>query len=283
MEWLVLVTISFLLTGIGSALSRYILREEHVYSYGFLYNILSAAVFVPLLLSEPITLPSEAGGWFLILSAAVLWWTINILGFLGISKTEATLGKPLSGAKVLIVLAVSWLVLGEQLTALKVVGTLLVVAGLLVLTWRKGWLGHLRHKGVQLTLAAAVFYGFVTVLDKYNTSLASANVYGFLMYFIPAIPLGMMSFADIPKLKQTLHNKWRAIILVALCYGGMYYFLLNAYRLAEVSVVYPIVQLGTLVTMALAYFWLGEKAEFKQRVLGALLMIAGAVLVRLGA
>lgn len=104
MNWLILVACSFLLTGVAAAIHRYILREEHVYSYGFLFNLLSAAFFIPLLLTEPVVLPADTGGWFLLIAAAALWWTINIIGFTGISKTEATLGKPLAGSKVLLVL-----------------------------------------------------------------------------------------------------------------------------------------------------------------------------------
>ncbi|MCK4327776.1 MAG: DMT family transporter [Candidatus Diapherotrites archaeon] len=283
MSWLVLVLLSVLLSGIGAAINRYVLRDEHVYSYSFLFTFLSSLFFVPLMLTEEIILPQTTGGWLIVLAAGVLWWTINIIGFMGISKTDVTLSKPLASSKVVIVFLLSVLVLGEAVTAGKIIGTILVMAGMLVLTWKKGWFTHLRSEGVQLLLAAAVIMSVVHVLDKYNMGVVSPNFYGFLMYFIPAIPLGVMAAFRLPKLKQTIQNKWKAAVLVAVCYGAMYYFILQAYRLADLNAIYPILQLATLVTMGMAYFWLKEKAEFRQRVAGAALMILGAVLVTLGA
>ncbi|MFC2174904.1 DMT family transporter [archaeon] len=283
MNWLILVLLSLLLSGIGAAINRYILRDEHVYSYSFLFTLLSSFFFIPLMLTEEIVLPQTTEAWLIVLAAGVLWWTVNIIGFMGISKTDVTLSKPLAASKVVMVFLLSVLVLGEAVTTGKIIGTLLVMAGMLVLTWKKGWFTHLRSEGVQLLLMAAVIMSVVHVLDKYNMATVSANVYGFLMYFIPAIPLGIMTAFRVPQLKQTIRNKWKAVLLVAVCYGAMYYFVLQAYRVADINVIFPILQLASLVTLGIAYFWLKEKAEFRQRVAGALLMIIGAVLVTLGA
>ncbi len=283
MAWEILVLVSIFLAGIGASIHRYILRNEHVVSYGFLFTFLSGLYFIPTLFTEPIVLPQTAGGWFLVLAAAVLWFTVNIIGFTAVKKTEVTLGKPLAASKVLLVAILSVLVLGEAMNWYRLGGILVLIAGVVVLTWQKGWLGHLKEEGVQLVLAGAAISSVIATLDKFNMGHVSPNVYGFMMYMIPAALLGVIVSFRIPKLKQTIHNKWKAILLVTASYGVMYYFLLNAYRLADVNVVYPIYQLNMLITMGLGYSWLGEKTQFRQRVGGALLMIAGAVLVMLGA
>ena len=283
MNWLILTFVSLCLGGIGSSIHRYILRDEHVLSYSFLFTFLSSLFFIPILMAEPIVVPETTSAWILILATAILWWTTNVLGFMGVSKTESTLGKPLAASKVLVVVILSVIVLGETMNILRGAGTLLLVIGMLILSWKSGWLNHLREEGVQLILATAMIMGVITVLDKFNVGHMSPNLYGFLMYFIPAILLGVMATSKIPELKQTIKRKWKAILMVTTAYGGMYYFLLKAFQLADVNVVYPIYLLNGLITLGLSYFWLGEKTQFKQRFIGALVMIAGAILVTLGA
>ncbi len=283
MNWLILVFISVLLSSLGAVINRYILRDEHIISYSFLFTLLSSFFFIPLMLTEEIILPQTTEAWLIILAAGVLWWTINIIGFTGISKTDVTLSKPLASSKVALVFLLSVLILGESITTGKIIGTILVMAGMLVLTWKKGWFKHFKNEGVQLLLVAAVIMSVVHVLDKYNMANISANVYGFLMYFIPAIPFSFMVLFKIPELKKTIKNKWKAIILVSLTYGAMYYFILQAYTLADITVIFPLMQLATLITMGIAYFWLGEKTDFKQRIAGAVLMILGAIFVTIGA
>lgn len=283
MEWLVLVLTSVLLSGAGSAINRYILRDEHVISYGFVFTFISSVFFLPLMLTEEVVLPQTTEAWFTVFAAGVLWWVINIIGFSGVSKIDATLSKPLASTKILIVFVLSVLLLGETATAERIVGTILVMAGTIVITWKRTWFSHFRNEGVQLVLATAAITAVVNLLDKYNMAFVSANFYGFLMYFIPSVLLGLMTLSRVSELKRTVKSKWKAILVVTLCYGVAYYFILNAYTAADVNVIYPLLQLATLVTMGIAYFWLGEKVEFGQRVAGATLMIIGAALVTIGA
>ena len=283
MNWLILTIVSILLAGIGASIHRYILRDEHVISYGFLFTFLSGLCFIPVLFTEPIVLPQTNGAWFLIIATAILWFTVNVIGFTAVKKIESTLGKPLAVSKVLVVVVLSVLMLGEAINEWKLGGTLLLMVGVLVLTWQKGWLGHLRDEGVQLMLVSAAITGVIAVLDKFNMGNISPNLYGFMMYMFAAVLLGGMTSYRIPQLKKTIKNKWKAILFVTASYGAMYYFLLNAYKLADVNVVYPIYHLNMLLTVGLGYFWLGEKTQFKQRLAGAGLMIIGAILIALGA
>lgn len=283
MNWLVLTFISIILAGIGASIHRYILRDEHVISYGFLFTFLSGLFFVPFLFTETVVLPTTIGAWGLLFAAAILWFTINVIGFTGISKTESTLGKPLATSKVLVVVFLSVFLLAEAMNTARFGGTLLLIVGMLVLTWQKKMFNHLKDEGVQLILVGSVITGVVAILDKINMGVVSPNFYGFMMYMVAAVFLGIMSSFRLPKLKQTIRNKWKAILFVSLSYGAMYYFILQAYRIADINLIYPVYQLNTLLTMGLGYMWLGEKTQFRQRIAGALLMIVGAILVTLGA
>ena len=71
MSWLILVGMVVLLSGIGASIHRYILRDEHVYSYGFLFTFLSSLLFIPLMFTEEVVLPTTAAGWLLVLAVVV--------------------------------------------------------------------------------------------------------------------------------------------------------------------------------------------------------------------
>jgi drug/metabolite transporter (DMT)-like permease len=273
--------------GFGTAINRYILREEDTLSYAFVFSFLSGLFFLPFLIFELMTkqmlFPASAEAWLFFALAALLWLSLNIIGFEAYKHTEVTLGSPLRNVSVFFLILLSFFFLSEQLNIGKIFGTTVIFCGIFVLTYKKGMFEHLKDKGVQLILLTALLTALVTLLDKANMSVYKFPVvfYGAMMFLVPSFFLGIVAGFRISKLKLMLRRKWPFALLVAFFYMAIYYLYLTVYKLADISIVYPLSRLELLVSITLGYFWLKERGEIKQRVIGALLMIAGASIIML--
>ena len=284
MLWLWVTLSAVFINALGKIIHRYILKDEDAIGYAFIWSFLSAVFYIPLLAIEPLRLPTTQLEWMGFFLAVALWLIINIVGFYSIKHTEITLRTPLNTIKIVLILLLGAVFLHEEITTWKVFGTLLVFAGAFVITWKKGALGHLTEYGVKLTLLTSLLTACVAIVDKFNMNNGiSPAFYGMMMYLVPSLFLGIMTRSRIAGFRKLWENKAPFVILAALCYTGMYYLHMVAYTLGDVTNVYPVLQLTTLVTVILGYVLLKEKTEIKQRIVGAILMIMGAVLIALGA
>jgi drug/metabolite transporter (DMT)-like permease len=282
MLWLYAVLLATLIGGLGKVVHRKVAKAEDVPSYSFLFTLVAGLSFVPLLFLEETVLPTGLG-WITVLAAAFLWFIINITGFNAAKYTEVSLKAPLNNLKVLFLFVLAIVFLQEAVTVQKVAGTLLVFLGSVVLTWEKGSFRQLKEKGVQLTVLTAFLTAIVTMLDKYNITIGiSRNFYGLAMYLVPCFLHGLRVTNRKHQMQRIIRNQGKTILFIGVIYGVIYYYLyLFAYSFkeAEISIIFPITQLGMLVALALGYVWLGEKTDLKKRIAASAVMIAGAILV----
>ncbi|MCD6414200.1 MAG: DMT family transporter [Candidatus Diapherotrites archaeon] len=281
MLWLVAVLIATFISGLGTVLHRRITKDEDVPSYSFLFTLIAGLFFIPLIFLEKTRLPI-GWEWIPFLAAALLWFSINIVGFTAAKHTEASLIAPLGNLKVLFLFALAVVFLHEEATAGRLIGTFLIFSGALALTWEKGALKKLKHIGVQLAIVTAFLTAVVTLLDKYNMLIRfSKSFYGAAMYLVPCLFHGIRVTRRKHQLKKIIKNQGWYILLAGVLYGILYYLYLFAYSFkdAPISVIYPISRLNLIVAVALAYIWLGERKEIKKRAIASVFMIAGAILV----
>lgn len=282
MLWLYAVIFATLMGGIGQVLHRRITKDEDVRSYSFLFTLIAGLSFIPVMFLEDMTLPS-GNGWLTFFAAAGLWFLINITGFNATKRTEVGVYAPLSKTSIIFVLLLASVFLGENVTLAKILGTLVIFTGIVMLTWKKGSLDKLKDKGIQLVLLTALLTAMVTLLDKHNMTLGiSKGFYGMVMYLIPCALHGVRAKSRGRKIKRIIKNQGPYVLLVGLIYGVLYYYLfLYAYSFpeAEISIIYPISQLKILLAVILGYLWLGETQSLGKKLAASALMIAGAVLV----
>lgn len=282
MLWLVLILASIVLSAITKVLLQHVLKQEDVICFGFVWNLITGLLAAILMLTEPLQVPTSSTAWLLFFAVVALWSIQAIIGLASFKYTELTLRSPLNMVRVFLVLLLSAAFLNETITETKIVGSMLIVLGAVYITYKKGSLKYLKEKGVQLTLLAAITYSIIMVMDKYNMSNFSPAFYATSMYLLPSIFLGVLTGFRANKFGQLMKRK--TVVLATAVTGALYYFLyLHAYKLADASIVFPLYQLNILLAMAIAYLVLGEKTEFKKRLTGAAIMIAGAVIITLGA
>ncbi len=281
MGWELFALVAAFSIGIERLIIRHIMKEEGHVAFSWLFSLLGGIFYLPLLLVVGFTIPDSPYGWALAVFAGFLWAVISLVGSKSYRYTQVSLRDPIARTDVLFLLLFSALILHEYITTTKLMGVLVIFSGLIILTWHKGKiLGKLSHKGVKLTLVGAVLSGFVAVVDKATVVYFLPALYGFLMYFIPAIYLTPLALKNKKEIKRLVARKFVWVVIVSVLAVISYYFQLSAYTMTDVSNVFPVLQLSTLVTVVGGAIFHREE-DFKLRLIGAVLMIIGSVIIML--
>ncbi len=279
--WQILTFGAILFHSLGKVLNRKVLREGNVSEYLFLWNIIASFFYIPAALLFGISIPSTTDQWLGVILGIILYTIGGFIGFHAIRHTEASLYAPLGAVKVLFLMFFSWILLGENITFNKFWGTIFMFLGIVVLSWKEGAFRKFKELGVKLTLLTAFIISIIATVEKFSMNVSISPVfYGLMMYLIPGLIYGLLpENRTIRKPLSFLSKKWKIITLSAFCYAAMYYLQLFAFKLADVSLVFPLLQLSILVTVILGFFILGEKSEKEQRLLGGALMTVGTMLI----
>ncbi len=279
MSWELFALVAAFSIGVERLIIRHIMKEEGHVAVSWLFSMLGGIFYLPLLVIAGFTIPSSPQGWMLAMFAAFLWAVIALIAFKSYRYMQVSLRDPVARTDVLFLLLFSHLILRESVTAPKLAGVLIIFLGLTILTWHKGKMfGKFSHKGVRLTLLAAVLSGLVAVVDKVAVGYFMPALYGFLMYFIPAIYLTPLAMRNKHEIKNLLSRKLFWVIVVCVLAVGSYYLQLSAYMLTDVSKVFPVLQLSTLIAVIGGAIFHKEK-DLKLRLIGAVLMILGTVII----
>jgi transporter family protein len=285
MLWFFLAIWAAFFNGIAVLFTRKIMKRHSVIAYSFAYCLLGSLFVLPVVLIEDIMLPVEMMGWLLLGVATLVWFLFNLAILTGFKYTDVTLAAPLRNLKVLFVLVLSLLLLGEALTSSKVTGTLVIFAGVTVLTWKGGGRGAfqgLSERGVQLMILGAFLSACAAIVDKAAVAYFSPMAYSFLAFLAPAALYGI--FVSLRRRQETLEllTKAKYLVLGATLFGALgYLFIIYAFKLpgAEASLIVPVVRCSTFVAVLFGWLFLKEHEDMLKRTIGAIIMIIGVILI----
>jgi len=279
MLWLVLALISAVTGGFISIIGKYILKKHDYICYAFMWNILSALFLLPIALLN-FSLPVTLYEWGLLAIGVCLWLVVNITGIKSLKMVDVSLREPISQIRLLFVLILSAILISESVNFSKIIGTLLTFSGLLLITYKGGkFFSLLKNRGIQLTLLSAFFVSLVSIVDKTALKYWTVAPYLFFEFLIPGLIFGGMTFFRKDKFKEMMKAKYFYIFLVTVLGAASSYALYWAYQLEEVSVVYPITQLATLIAVIGGIVILKERKDILLKLLATVIMIAGAILI----
>jgi drug/metabolite transporter (DMT)-like permease len=278
MLWLILSFISAVTAGMISIIHRFVVKDHDYISYSFIWQIFNALFFIPLLIVN-FAVPSELIGWEVMLLGVLIWTLINFAGFKSVQLLEASLREPISQTKVLFALILSSVLISEVLTLNKIIGTVLIFSSLMIVTYRKGVFARFSELGIRLTLLTAFLWALVSVVDK--TALKYWNVpsYAFMAFLLPGLIVGGFAIKRADKLVKMVKLRLKYLILVGVLGVISSYALFRAYQLTDVSNVFPVIQLSSLVTVAGGIILLKERGHVLQKIVATAIMLIGILFV----
>jgi len=279
MIWLIFALVSALASSIQSLIHRFIMLTEEPYSYALVENLLTALIFVPVLILE-FSFPNSYFAWFLVLVSSLLWVFIAVISMKAYKYTKVSLKAPLSQSRVIFALLFAILFLSEAIVLEKIIGIALIFAALTLLTYKKERkFGQLKDIGVQFTILSAFLSALVAIIDKKSMAYFTPGTFGFLVYFIPALILIAFGKKYYKGVKQIVETKYKFLAALVILGFFFYYFKLRAYQLADVGQVFPIVRLSTLFTVVGGVVFLKERDQIVKKIVLTLIILVGIILV----
>jgi drug/metabolite transporter (DMT)-like permease len=252
----------------------------------FLRSFLLAAslVFIPILFF--ISPPAPSSYKFLAVSLFIhIFYNIFLIKMY--NHSEISFSYPIArGSPTLILLLVSPLLLGDQITFLNEIGALVLICGIFFLIFSEGNYKKINFRGLGLSLMVATTIVIYTLVDAKGARL-SQNViaYGMYMFALEGITFNLayiVLFKDkkIP-MSFILKEKYK-ILLASFLVTFAYLPILYAFTKVNVPSVAALREISILFTSIYGVYFLKEKFG-SIKVISAVLVVIGCIIIRIAA
>ncbi len=268
-------------SGVESLLRRKIAIKINPLVCTFLFQGFAALFLLPLFITR-FTQPYLPHMWWLVVISGMLWAFASLAMFKAYSYLEASTGSIISRSKIILILFLSIIFLKESLNALKILGTLLIFLGLVILYFKKGGrVFSLKDKGVQFMMLSILLFSFALLIDKTLVKFFDPGALAFLLYAIPTFVLFFIVVGKKSSFTEITIKNISTIALTSLLSASFYFTVLSAFRFAEANVVIPLTELSSLVTVFGGILFLKERSHIKKKILAAIIVVIGAILIGL--
>jgi drug/metabolite transporter (DMT)-like permease len=212
--------------------------------------------------------------------------------FIGLKKVGVCRAQPISGSYPLYVMFFAAMILSEPLTPIVLVGTPVIVVGIVLISSSKneescGSSKSSRVQGLSASLAAAIFWSVGLVCYKlalldhqsfdpaFSIFVTTFRTSVILPFLLLLVVVGRES-KQVAKLSKISFATLAAAGIIALGVGGILLF--TSYSLIDANIATPLSSISPLFSLVLARHYSGEKATTRI-IAGALLIVVGVVLV----
>ena len=277
--WILFALLSGLFYTISGLVSRYILKgDQDAWAFSFYFSAIGAAVILPFALTN-FKIPESWLPWGVMVLVGGGVVLHNWLSFRASNFLEASVVGTLTKARLVWVLLLSALFLGERLTSLNILGTAVTIASSWILLGQ--FKNMNRGKGVVFILAATVIYSLLTITTKYLLNFYSPSTMTFFIFLVPAV----LNFIVMPNAWEriyTLFTTQSKQVALACVTGGLANIaMFQAFSLGSPTAVIVIIEAFLVVTLIGEQVILKETQFWQKKVIAVTLAVVGAILLTL--
>lgn len=282
MSWLILVISSVLLFSVESLLNRVLMKnkDSDPYTQTLVFTFMVGFwLFIILLFrggfGGGITLNQLP--YLLLVIVLVILGGIGIFsGFKYLEASEHTI--ILTSSRLWIVLG-AVLILGEQFSIRKFLGTILIILGVIITVWRKHKFAF--NKGVFYVIGAAFFYGWGEIFSFHLLRSMDSVDYMFVITMLIALVMVVIKPKSIKKLSFYKNKSYLANILIVTIFDTVANLLVFfAYQKERNALqIGPISATQTIVTVILTVIFLKETQGLGRKILGAVAATIGTIVL----
>ena len=168
----------------------------------------------------------------------------------------------------------------ESVVLKKIIGALLILIGNVIVLYRKGKFELNKYVIYSLLGNLAMSIGVsvdVGISDKFNMP-----IYVALTLIIPSLMILLVDKVKTSDVVSEYKNGNRnAILFVSCSWGMMIIAMLRAYQFGSVTTIAPICSVTTILNVFVAYFLLNEKKSLLKKILAALIVVLGIILIKI--
>jgi len=284
--WLLYAFLSTLTASLKDVSSKTSLKKLDIYLVSWALKLLALPVLLPLLCF--VSIPGlDAHYWMALVLGNSLYIINNLFYMKAVQSSDISLVIPITAFTPVCVMIVSPVIVHEFPPVIGVAGILLVAVGAYILNIKKRKEGALQplkvfwtDKGSRYMLAVPIITGIASNIDKVGVRHSSAVFWvitSHVFCVIVMIPLVLWkSRSAMTQLKKNV------LILsgVGVFSGLSLLFQMIAINLTLVSYVISVKRSTILFAVMFGYLFFKEK-DIRSRLLGALLMLAGILVITL--
>lgn len=199
--------------------------------------------------------------------------------FRSIKLIEASEMTVLAGSGVLFTILISFLFIHEQLTPTQLVGAILILCAVILINYNRKTFRL--NTGAWLAVLGAACYGIAVVADTYIVKRYDAVSFLPLASFTPGLIISLWYARKVPETIRSLKHIDRNLLIYSFLYAiqGVTFYLALQYG-ALVSQMSTISRASIILTVLLAMILLKEREKVILKVLSAVLVTAGVLLIK---
>ena len=168
----------------------------------------------------------------------------------------------------------------EAIVLKKIIGALLILTGNILVIYKKGKFEFNKYVIFSILGNLALSIGIsvdVGISDKFSMPIyvAATLMIPSLMIFL----VNRLKLSDV--INEYKNGNKKSILLVGSSWGIMIVTYLKAFQYGSVTTIAPIASITTILNVFVAYFLLNEKNSLMKKILAALIVILGIVLIKI--
>ena len=169
--------------------------------------------------------------------------------------------------------------LKEPFIVNKLIGAFLIIASNILIFYKKG--EAKLNKYIILGILANICYTIALFLDVNISNNFNLPFYITISLGIPAILISIIEKIKISDIKnEFINGNKKAICITGITWSLSILAQLRAYQLGDVSVVAPLCALSVILNVIFGYFFQNEKGNLTKKIIAALLIILGIILIK---
>lgn len=167
----------------------------------------------------------------------------------------------------------------EKLIISKIIGTILIIAANLILTYDKG--KFTINKYFIMTILANFLFAVAMLINVDLSDYFNLAFYTYITVTIPAILIFIFGKHSIKEVKNefNLYDK-KKFILAAFCWALMLNSSIRAYQLGSVTIVAPLFALTAILNALVEFIFNKDRSKFRQKLVAAIIILIGVILIR---
>lgn len=275
--WLVWALLASLVWGVGQVVAKKGLNLFTPLAFNFLFVPFDLLIYIPIALILGAD-PSRITLFDLLLTIFTL--TTYILYSYVISMGELSLTGTIISSYPLSTMFFSVALLGEKMTVVQLIFTLLIIFGVVLIGFPEKLRGLKVEGWFGLAIVTALLIGFGDFLAKIVIGRIGVANY-FLIYgvsYLPGLIISLVLDKKGRKLPKIPFKDWASALIGASMVTGAGIFFFIALSKGPASLVAPVASSYTALTVLLALIFLKEKLR-KVQALGVAFVVLGIILI----
>ncbi len=213
--------------------------------------------------------------------AGILYGITDLINARVRQAIEASTFSVLSQVSTVFVIVIGITFMGETPSAYKIIGALCIIAGNLLIFYRKGQSKF--DKFVGLGIVASFIFAVALSLD-----VGVSGQFNLAFYKVLTVSISLISMVIVGRMRpKRLATEFKAtrpslMLAIGVLQGAMLVTQIAAYNAGEIAVVAPLCALTVIGNVIVGYLFLRERDSLGKKLIAAVGIIIGAILINLG-